>query len=313
VKIYNKVSEFDTSIPSVVTIGTFDGVHLGHRKIIKRLMDSAEDTELQTALLTFYPHPRMVLQQSSDLKLINTIDERKHILRDTGLEHLIVHPFTLEFSRLTARAYVEEILVKGLNAKKIVIGYDHHFGRNRTANIEDLKAYGKEFGFEVDEISKQDIEEVAVSSTKIRQSLEDGDLEKANEYLTQPFFLSGEVIRGKGLGRNMGYPTANLQIEESYKLIPKEGVYVVASVIDGSKRFGMMNIGTNPTVGGQERSIETYFFDLDMNLYGQHLRIQLLKRIRSEVKFDGLEALIKAMKSDEIFARNYIKLSHTNE
>lgn len=310
-KIYNNVSEFDASIPTVVTIGTFDGVHLGHRKIIQRLVDSAKKENLQTALLTFYPHPRMVLQQSSDLKLINTIDERKFILEETGLEHLIVHPFTIEFSRLTAREYVEEILVKGLNAKKIVIGYDHHFGRNRTANLDDLKAFGKEFGFEVDEISKQDIEDVAVSSTKIRRALEEGDLEKANEYLTRPFFLSGDIIKGKGLGRNMGYPTANLKIEESYKLIPKEGVYVVASVIDGDKRFGMMNIGTNPTVGGQERSIETYFFDLDMDLYGKHLHIQLLKRIRSEVKFDGLKALIRAMKADEVFAKNYIKL--TNE
>lgn len=307
-KIYNKVSEFDSSIPTVVTIGTFDGIHLGHRKIIQRLVDTAKKENLQTALLTFYPHPRMVLQQSTDLKLINTIDERKLILKETGLEHLIVHPFTLEFSRLTAREYVEDILVKGLNAKKIVIGYDHHFGRNRTADIEDLKAFGKEFGFEVDEISKQDIEDVAVSSTKIRRSLEEGDLEKANEYLTQPFFLSGEVIRGKGLGRNMGYPTANLKVPESYKLIPKEGVYVVASLIDGDKRFGMMNIGTNPTVGGQKQSIETYFFDLDKDLYGKHLHIQLLKRIRSEVKFEGLEALIKAMKADEIFAKNYIKI-----
>jgi len=308
VKIYNNVSEFDTATPTVVTIGTFDGIHLGHRKIIKRLMASAKKEKLETALLTFYPHPRMVLQQSSDLKLINTIEERKMILKETGLQHLIVHPFTLEFSRLTAREYVEEILVKGLNAKKIVIGYDHHFGRNRTADINDLKTYGEEFGFEVDEISKQDIEDVAVSSTKIRSALEEGDLEKANEYLTQPFFLSGEVVKGKGLGKNMGYPTANLKVEESYKLIPREGVYVAASVIDGEKRFGMMNIGTNPTVGGQKQSIETYFFDLDKDLYGKQLQIQLLKRIRSEVKFDGLEALIKAMKADEIFARNFIKL-----
>ena len=307
-KIYNNVSEFDASIPTVVTIGTFDGVHLGHRKIIKRLIDSAKKENLETALLTFYPHPRMVLQQSSDLKLINTIAERKMILKETGLEHLIVHPFTLEFSRLTARSYVEDILVEGLNAKKIVIGYDHHFGRNRTADINDLKTFGEEFGFEVDEISKQDIEDVAVSSTKIRTALEEGDLEKANEYLTQPFFLSGEIIRGKGLGRNMGYPTANLKIEETYKLIPKEGVYVAAAVIDGDKHFGMMNIGTNPTVGGQQQSIETYFFDLDRDLYGKQLQIQVLKRIRSEVKFDGLEALIKAMKADEIFARNYIKI-----
>lgn len=307
-KIYNNVSEFDSDVQTVITIGTFDGVHMGHRKIIKRLIDSAENGHLQTALLTFYPHPRMVLQQSEDLKLINTIEERKLILEETGLEHLIVHPFTIDFSRLSAREYVEEILVKSLNAKKIVIGYDHHFGRNRNANIEDLREFGKEFGFEVLEISKQDIEDVAVSSTKIRRSLEDGDLETANKYLSLAFFLSGEIVRGKGLGKNMGYPTANMDIKETYKLIPKQGVYVVASVIDGEKYFGMMNIGTNPTVGGQDRSIETFFFDLDKDLYGQHLHIQLLKRIRSEVKFDGLDALVKAMSADEIFAKNYIKV-----
>jgi riboflavin kinase/FMN adenylyltransferase len=312
VKIYNNVSEFDSNIQTVVTIGTFDGVHMGHRKIIKRLIDSAENGHLQTALLTFYPHPRMVLQQSEDLKLINTIEERKLILEETGLEHLIVHPFTIDFSRLSAREYVEEILVKSLNAKKIVIGYDHHFGRNRTANIEDLKEFGKEFDFEVLEISKQDIEDVAVSSTKIRRSLENGDLESANTYLSLPFFLSGEIVRGKGLGKNMGYPTANMDIKESYKLIPKQGVYVAAAVINGDKQFGMMNIGTNPTVGGKDRSIETFFFDLDKDLYGQHLHIQLLKRIRSEVKFDGLDALIEAMNADEVFAKNYIKV-FTNE
>lgn len=308
--IYNNVSEFDPSIPTVVTIGTFDGVHLGHRKIIQRLIDSAKKQSLQTALLTFYPHPRMVLQQSDDLKLINTIDERKHILKETGLEHLIIHPFTLEFSRLTARAYVEDILVKGLNAKKIVIGYDHHFGRNRTADINDLKAFGEEFNFEVDEISKQDIEDVAVSSTKIRKSLENGNLEKANEFLSKPFFISGEIVKGKRLGRQMGYPTANLKISDSYKLIPREGVYVVASEIDGHRHYGMMNIGTNPTVGGQDQSIETYFFDLDKNLYGMHLQIQLLKRIRSEMKFENLDALIKAMKADEAFAQDFIKNYH---
>lgn len=308
--IYNNVSEFDPSIPTVVTIGTFDGVHLGHRKIIQRLIDSAKKQSLQTALLTFYPHPRMVLQQSDDLKLINTIDERKHILKETGLEHLIIHPFTLEFSRLTARAYVEDILVKGLNAKKIVIGYDHHFGRNRTADINDLKAFGEEFNFEVDEISKQDIEDVAVSSTKIRKSLENGDLEKANEFLSKPFFISGEIVKGKRLGRQMGYPTANLKISDSYKLVPREGVYVVVSEIGGQRYYGMMNIGTNPTVGGQDQSIETYFFDLDKNLYEMHLQIQLLKRIRSEMKFENLDALIKAMKADEAFAQDFIKNYH---
>lgn len=311
-KIYNKVSEFDNSIPTVVTIGTFDGVHIGHRKIIQRLVDSAKAKNLQTALLTFFPHPRMVLQQNADLKLIDSIEEKKSILKNTGLDHLVIHPFTMEFSRLSAEEYVENILVKGLNAKKIVIGYDHRFGRNRTADIEDLKMFGKNYGFEVDEISKQDVEDVAVSSTKIRNALENGDLEKANAYLNRPFVLSGDIIKGKGLGRKMGYPTANLNIKDEHKLIPKEGVYVVASVINGDKYFGMMNIGTNPTVGGQSQSIETFFFDMNQDLYGEYLEIQLLKRIRSEAKFEGLDALIKAMEADEVFARKYIKRMNTS-
>lgn len=311
-KIYNKVSEFDNSIPTVVTIGTFDGVHIGHRKIIQRLVDSSKAKNLQTALLTFFPHPRMVLQQNADLKLIDSIEEKKSILKNTGLEHLIIHPFTMDFSRLSAEEYVENILVKGLNAKKIVIGYDHRFGRNRTADIEDLKMFGKNYGFEVDEISKQDVEDVSVSSTKIRNALENGDLEKANAYLNRPFVLSGSIIKGKGLGRKMGYPTANLNIKDEHKLIPKEGVYVVASVINGDKYFGMMNIGTNPTVGGQSQSIETFFFDMNQDLYGEYLEIQLLKRIRSEAKFEGLDALIKAMEADEVFARKYIKRMNTS-
>ncbi|MAN26919.1 MULTISPECIES: bifunctional riboflavin kinase/FAD synthetase [Mesonia] len=291
---------------SVVTIGTFDGVHLGHRKIIKRLVEAAQDSILESAVLTFFPHPRMVLQKEVGIELINTIEERKQILLNTGIDHLIVYPFTKEFSRLSAKEYIEEVLVKKLHAKKVIIGYDHRFGRNRNANIEDLRKYGKEYGFEVEEISKQDVDEVAVSSTKIRKALQEGNIEKANSYLGSHFLLTGKIVKGKGIGKDLGFPTANLKIEEAYKLIPKTGVYVVKAEIDNEEVFGMMNIGYNPTVGGSEKTIETYFFNLDKNLYGKQLQIKMLKRIREEKKFSGLEELIKAMKKDEEFSINYI-------
>ncbi|MGO3690396.1 MAG: bifunctional riboflavin kinase/FAD synthetase [Psychroflexus halocasei] len=307
-KVIHHISEFDSSEQTIVTIGTFDGVHIGHRKIIKRLINAANQTNSKSTLLTFFPHPRMVLQQNSDLKLINTLEEKKKILAQTDLDNLIIQPFTLEFSRLRAENYVKDILVDQLNAKKIIIGYDHRFGRNRTANIDDLRDFGKKYNFSVEEISKQDIDEVAVSSTKIRNALNQGDIELANSYLTQAFQLTGEIVRGKGLGKELGYPTANLKIKEDYKLIPREGVYVVQSEIDEKLYFGLMNIGTNPTFDEVDQSIETYFFDLNKDLYEQKISIQLLKRLRGEQKFDGPNQLIEAMNKDKEQALNYIDM-----
>ena len=282
-------------------------MHAGHQKIIKRLVDSARANNLESVILTFFPHPRMVLQKESGIKLINTIEERTDILEQSGIDHLVIHPFTMQFSRLTAREFVKEILVEKLRAKKVIIGYDHRFGRNRTANINDLKKFGAEFDFEVEEITRQDIEEVAVSSTKIRTALEEGRVEKANNYLRHPFSLKGEVVKGRGLGKEFNYPTANINIAEDYKLIPKNGVYVVRSVIEGETYFGMMSIGTNPTVGGTSRTIESFFFKLDKDLYGKRLKIDLLIRIRDEKKFNSVEELKLAMKQDEAFSKQYIK------
>lgn len=293
--------------PTAVTIGTFDGVHIGHRKIIERLLYSAKENQLESTILTFFPHPRMVLQQNIGLKLLNTIDERIAILEKSGIDNLIVYPFDKEFSRFEAQEYIEEILIKKLNAKRVIIGYDHRFGRNRTADIEDLRKYGEIYDFEVDEIAKQDIDHVAVSSTKIRKALKNGSVEKANKYLGKPYILSGTVIKGHQLGRQLGFPTANLQIKEDYKLIPKEGVYVVKSVIRGKTHYGMMNIGTNPTVGGMDQSIETHYFDWNEDLYGETLQIDMLTRIRDEVKFANTDELIEAMKKDESFSKNFIK------
>jgi len=290
-----------------VTIGTFDGVHLGHRKIIDRLLASAQSNDLESVVLTFFPHPRMVLQKDTGIKLINSIDERIALLEACGLDHLIIHPFTQEFSRLTAEEFVKDILVDQLKARKVIIGYDHRFGRNRNANIDDLKAFGEHYDFEVEEISKQDVDDVAVSSTKVRKALDEGNITLANEYLGYPFMLNGIVSRGKGLGKKFNYPTANLKIEEDYKLIPAKGVYVVQATLANERVYGMMSIGTNPTVGGSDLTIETFFFDFDANLYDQHLQIELLTRIRDEKKFNSVDELIAAMQADEKFSRDFIQ------
>ncbi|WP_417885320.1 bifunctional riboflavin kinase/FAD synthetase [Zunongwangia sp.] len=306
-KIHSSAYSFLSSKATVVTIGTFDGVHAGHQKIIQKLVNTAKANQLESVILTFFPHPRMVLQQHKNIKLINTIEERIDILENTGIDHLVIHPFTMEFSRLSAEEFVHNILVEKLKAKKVIIGYDHRFGRNRTADISDLREFGKKYDFEVEEISRHDVEEVGVSSTKIRNAIKDGDVRKANAFLKQAFALRGKVVKGKGLGRQFNYPTANLQLEEPYKLVPKNGVYVVKSEIDGEEYYGMMNIGTNPTVGGVERTIETYFFDLDTDLYGKELQIDILIRIRDEKKFDSVEELKIAMKQDEAFSLQFIK------
>ena len=292
---------------TVLTIGTFDGVHIGHQKIIKRLVEISEIKNLTPSLLTFFPHPRMVLQKDANIKLINTIDEKKDILKQFGISNLVIKEFTKEFSRLTAEDFVKNILVDHLKAKHIIIGYDHHFGRNRNANIEDLKQFGKDFDFEVEEISKQDINDVAVSSTKIRAALQEGNIKIANTYLGYNFMLTGKVIDGKKLGQTINYPTANLHIEETYKLIPKHGVYIVKSIIDNITVYGMMNIGHNPTVNGKHQTIETHFFDFNKDLYGQNLKIELLQRLRDEQKFNSVEELQSQLHIDKKNALEFIK------
>ena len=292
---------------TVLTIGTFDGVHIGHQKIIKRLVEISEIKNLTPSLLTFFPHPRMVLQKDANIKLINTIDEKKDILKQFGISNLVIKEFTKEFSRLTAEDFVKNILVDHLKAKHIIIGYDHHFGRNRNANIEDLKQFGKDFDFEVEEISKQDINDVAVSSTKIRAALQEGNIKITNTYLGYNFMLTGKVIDGKKLGQTINYPTANLHIEETYKLIPKHGVYIVKSIIDNNTVYGMMNIGHNPTVNGKHQTIETHFFDFNKDLYGQNLKIELLQRLRDEQKFNSVQELQSQLHIDKKNALEFIK------
>lgn len=301
--IYHSIHDFSTGKKTVFTLGTFDGVHIGHTKIIERLLNSSSDEE-QSLVLTFFPHPRMVLQKESDIKLLNTIEERIQLLEKAGLQNLIVHPFDQAFSRLTAKEFVKNILVDIFNVKKIIIGHDHRFGRNRTANIEDLIRFGQEYDFQVEQISAQEIDAVSISSTKIRNALLEGKIELANEYLGYNYFFSGVVIHGKKRGRTIGFPTANLKIEESYKLIPGKGVYAVKCKIGTQNVNGMLNIGTNPTVEGEGISIEVHLFNFDEDLYGQKITLELIKRIRDEQKFASVDDLKMQLSKDKIFAQH---------
>lgn len=282
-------------------MGTFDGVHKGHKVIIKRLKEIASRYKGESVLLTFYPHPRMVLQPDNDLKLLNTIEEKTALLEKAGIDHLIIHPFDQRFSRLSSIEFVRDILVKQLGTKKLVIGYDHHFGRNREGSFEHLSECGPVYGFEVEEIPAQEVDEVNVSSTKIRKALNDGDVWTANSYLGYNYFLSGEVVHGDKLGRNLGFPTANIQVGEKYKLIPKNGIYAVELERDGKKLRGMANIGTRPSIADSDGSlkVEVNIFDFSQEIYGENLNLIFLQRIRDEKKFETLEELTKAMQEDE--------------
>jgi riboflavin kinase/FMN adenylyltransferase len=303
---YNSISQYKSNKKSVVTIGTFDGVHIGHRKILERIIHSAQELNCESLVLTFFPHPRMVLQESSEVKLLNTINEKINLLESLGIDNLIIHPFDKEFSRLSAEEFVKTILVDQFNIQKIIIGHDHRFGRNRTADINDLIEFGKEYNFEVEQISAQEIDEIAVSSTKIRNAILDGNIALANDYLGYSYFFSGEVTKGEQLGRTIGFPTANIQIKEDYKLIPKNGVYVVKNKHNNQPIFGMMNIGTRPTVNGKNQTIEVHFFDFNKDIYNEIITIEILQFIRDEHKFESLEALQNQIQKDKEFSINYL-------
>ncbi len=290
----------------VTTIGTFDGVHIGHQKILNHVVNLAKKQGYIPVVLTLFPHPRMVLQKDDSIKLLNTIDERIAILKASGIEDVVVKQFTKKFANLSAKDYVKNILVDELNTKQIVIGYDHHFGKNRSANIKDLKSFAQLYDFKVEEISAQDIKDVTVSSTKIRNALDQGEIGLANSFLGYNYFITGTVIKGKGLGRTISFPTANIYIKESYKLIPNNGVYVVKSQVENKTVFGMMNIGTNPTVDGKTRSIEVHFFNFKADIYEVQLKIEFLKRLRSEQKFENLKALKFQLKKDKVNALDFI-------
>tara|TARA_Y100000385_G_scaffold291794_1_gene372405 strand:- start:9252 stop:10310 length:1059 start_codon:yes stop_codon:yes gene_type:complete len=299
VKIYQSLEEFEKIENAVVTTGTFDGVHVGHLKIIDRLCEIAKEIKGESVLLTFFPHPRIVLFSDNDLKLISTIKEKTALLEQAGIDHLIIHPFSRKFSRLSSVEYVRDVLVNMIGTKRLVIGYNHHFGRNREGSFQHLKEYGQVYGFNVEEISAQDIDQVSVSSTQIRNALAHGDIGIANEYLTYDFSLSGIVVKGDHLGRTIGFPTANIQILETHKLIPSNGVYGVNVKIRERIFKGMLNIGYRPTLAGDEKKIEVHIFDFKEDIYGESIQVVFKFWVREEKKFDSLDHLKEHLLDDK--------------
>ena len=298
-KIYKSIDEYNESKSSVVTIGTFDGIHKGHQKILNKVLNASKQSNLSSVVLTFFPHPRIILNKYNAIKMIDTLDEKIDHLEKIGIDHLIVHPFDKKFSLLSADQFIKDHLVKKLKLKHIIIGYDHRFGKGREASISDLKEYSSEFNFTVDEIDVQEIEKIAVSSTKIRNSINEGDLKTTKKYLGRFFSLSGKVVKGDGLGKQIDYPTANILIEEKYKIIPKDGVYYIKTKIDNKFYNGMMNIGHRPTIGAKKKSIEVNLFNFDRDIYNKILIVDVVEKIRDEKKFSSIEALKTQLAKDE--------------
>ena len=304
-QILSNLFEIKLSKATIATIGTFDGIHIGHQKILNSLARFAKENSLKSVVITFDPHPRKIINKKNSIELINTIEEKKEKLKTLGIDYLIVQKFDEKFSETEANKFVE-ILKNNINIEKLIVGYDHRFGKNRTADINDLKKYGKELNFEVIEIDALEIEEVNISSTKIRSAIQDGNIRLANSYLGYNFFLSGKVVKGHSRGKELGFPTANLKIDED-KIIPKNGVYLVKSKIDHQDIYGMMNIGYNPTFNNKSKKIETHFFNLNKNLYGKIIKIELLEYIREEKRFETVDDLIQRLKLDR---EKCLKLIH---
>ena len=292
-------ASFSPKIKTTVTVGTFDGVHLGHQKIIAQLVTAAKKNGSAPTLLTFDPHPRKVVQPNASISLIQTLEERAETLAQLGLKHMVVHPFTKAFSQLSASDYVKEFLVDMLNIDHIIIGYNHRFGKNRNASFEDLRHFGNIYGFEVTQINAEEINHISISSTKIRTAIAEGDVVTAHTFLGHPFTLSGTVIKGQQRGRTIGFPTANIEVNHPDKIIPKNGVYAVRVYLENKEHLGMMNIGTNPTVNGEHRSIEVHIFDWSKSIYTQTIQVSLIDRVRDELKFDSLEALRNQLEKDK--------------
>ncbi len=302
-RVYHSLESFETLSNAVVTSGTFDGVHQGHRKILSRLTEVAAQQHGETVVLTFWPHPRMVVSEDSHgLQLLSTIEEKTELFRELGIDHLIISPFTRAFSELSPTDFIQQVLVDRIGTKRFVIGYDHRFGRNREGSFDFLQKVAPDFGFEVEEILRQDIDELAISSTRIRKALSVGDIAEANDLLGRSYQFAGVVVKGKQLGRTLGYPTANIDVKENYKLIPANGVYAVKVRHREANLNGMLNIGIRPTVDGNSRTIEVNIFNFSKDIYGERLRVELLDYLRPEMKFENLEQLIGQIEKDKVKA-----------
>lgn len=300
-QVYLSISDFPSLDCPVVTIGTFDGVHLGHQTILKRLAELATKFNGESVVITFHPHPRLILNPDDDsLDLLNTLPERIMRLEKAGVDHLLVIPFNLDFAKLTSIQFISQILVNAVGTKKLVIGYDHHFGRNREGSFKHLSTSGVNYGFDVEEIPAKDIDEVAISSTRIREALHNGDIETANQFLGYPYPFYGKVVSGQRLGHTIGFPTANLELSNDKKLIPGNGVYAVTVELDEGIFQGMMNIGTRPTVSsGNDRHVEVHLFNWNGDLYNSELRVSMHARIRNEQRFPSVEDLKARLSIDK--------------
>lgn len=306
-KIYEGLEGFEPVSNAVVTSGTFDGVHLGHQKILKRIREIARSIQGETVLITFWPHPRLVLHpHNHQLRLLSTFEEKANLLRQFGIDHLVTIPFTQEFSQMSSKEFIQQILIDRIHTRKLVIGYDHRFGKNREGSFEYLQQNSQEFGFELEEISREDVEEIGVSSTKIRKALESGDIRTANLYLGRPYELNGLVVKGQQIGRSIGFPTANIHVPNDYKLIPKDGVYAVEAKVEDQLYKAMLNIGNRPTVDGTKKTVETHLFDFQGDLYNKLITVYFRDFIREEQKFDGLEALKKQLIEDQKTAKSVL-------
>jgi riboflavin kinase/FMN adenylyltransferase len=308
-KIYHGIDDFVRLPYAVVTSGTFDGVHVGHQKILSRIKEIASRNKGETVVITFWPHPRMVLHpEDKSLKLINTFEEKAQLLKQQGIQHLVRIPFTKEFSQLSSEEFIQKILVDTIGTKKLVIGYDHHFGKNREGSFEQLKAAAPRYQFDVEEIPKQEVDHVSVSSTKIRQALEQGDIESANQLLGQPYSISGRVVPGDKIGRLIGFPTANLEIDSPYKLIPSDGIYAVCCRVGESDFDGMLYIGLRPTINGSKRNIEVNLFDFNRDIYGESIAVNFHLMIRTDMKFNDLDQLREQLLIDKENALQVLKI-----
>ncbi len=300
-QIHYLPSNLPTFGKAVITIGTFDGVHTGHQQIIAQLKNKAKAIGGETVLITFHPHPRTVLGQASTGFMLNSIEERLQLLESHGIDHVVVVPFTSSFATQLANNYINDFLWKLFKPHTIIIGYDHHFGKDRMGNYKMLETYGAQLGFEVQEISEEILNDITISSTSIRKALQEGNIPLANTYLGYPYFFSGKVVKGNQLGRTIGFPTANLQILNIEKLLPKQGVYAVMVSFENHATLqkGMMNIGYRPTVDGKKFAIEVHLFDFDSDIYDDILQIIVIQQLRSEQKFEGLEMLKKQLHLDK--------------